>query len=948
MKTANIATTLGALLLAAGARAGTVTVQGNQTVEGSQLVQSNQTVAGSLTSQGSSAEVAATRFRAFGPVGSTRWIKLARIGGADLTNAVMAGRLLVRGTAPGNQYVADFAFPGPGQNPYSPVLVEMGGGAASGLVWEVRSSGADYFLWFGQAGGSGFANFLYGEAGCVPLWETNASPSGTLVWRNTTATDSRQSLKAGGLTLTKGLTLPDGTLLNARSNMTATALINPANGQKLLEVASGRLRFTGPSDFLGSIGLGTNGLAITADAWAAVESGLVDGRGAKPIAGAGAWAISGMAEDGSGNRYAYGYFAGSMDAGGAILRSGASENDRAGFVIKIDSLGGVAWGRAFALVNHSANGQQNENLVQIAGAVVAASGDVILAGTFRATADFAGSTNSPSGGGDGFVVSLRPDGTPAWFRKFGGSQSVADALVNLAVDAGGTNLVAGGSWANAGDTDGYAVLLATSNGATLGAFTLSGDPAGGPDIATSVTRVCFSGDAPVVAWEGGDDHCITNLAAGGWGVVDQGPVSDMQPDIAGNVVVFEADEPDEYLHGVGRVRSYSASDGSVLWTQMGFSSDWSTSWDVYDEWGNWVGTEWEGGGQGWSLQDFALDRSGTAWFAWHGWEYYSSPSYSYSYEYDYLRRGGSDAADMGQSFSVCADASGDIHALAYVGGNARDVRFDGQSGAQEADSLVGGASGTLLGASQSAHSLVVASAGAIAQDSDWSASVSVDGLLAAGSGILLGDGTVVATSEDIAALGPVQSGGGGNYFVMGSVGIGTDAPAYGLDVSGDARITGPLSLGQNLEVGGALSAAGGSLSGGLTVGGDAHFFDSSVGFGEMLGTGVPGFHLVYEDGGWGVIRHRASRWGASWLWEHACEAGVQVPQMELDGCNRIRLFGSATNIGPAAIILDPGAGNDPPGITIPGSNSVVSVAGVIRIPAAGDIPMGAFTNGPAQ
>ncbi len=810
MKTANIATTLGALLLAAGARAGTVTVQGNQTVEGSQLVQSNQTVAGSLTSQGSSAEVAATRFRAFGPVGSTRWIKLARIGGADLTNAVMAGRLLVRGTAPGNQYVADFAFPGPGQNPYSPVLVEMGGGAASGLVWEVRSSGADHFLWFGQAGGSGFANFLYGEAGCVPLWETNASPSGTLVWRNTTATDSRQSLKAGGLTLTKGLTLPDGTLLNARSNMTATALINPANGQKLLEVASGRLRFTGPSDFLGSIGLGTNGLAITADGWAAVQSAVVGGSGAKDVAGAAAWAITGMADDAAGNRYAYGYFAGTMRAGATVLSSGAAENDRAGFVIKIDPVGRMAWARALPVVNHSANGQQNENLVQIAGAVVGASGNVILAGTFRATADFAGSTNSPSGGGDGFVVSLGADGTAAWFRQFGGSESAADTFADIAIDASGGSVVAAGARAVSGATEGRAVKLAASDGATQDEWTVSGP----------VSHACFSGTSAVVVWGGS----IKRLGAGGWDASVSDSVSDLIGMPSGDVLAFSAS-----WESLGGAWLLGASNGYEQWSELGYSygSGWSEEIEVgYDpEYGYPIyETQYYDSGNWYYLRGVAIDRTGNIWLAWEGGDSSNASgpvaNYSYFNSYQHIGRRGGSFVDLGHAFTMRADGAGDIHALAYVGGNARDVRFDGQSGAQEADSLVGGASGTLLGASQSAHSLVVASAGAIAQDSDWSASVSVDGLLSAGSGILLGDGTVVATSGDIAALGPVQSGGGGNYFLMGNVGIGTDAPSYGLDVTGDARITGPLTLGQTLAVGGALSAAGGSLSGDMAVGGN--------------------------------------------------------------------------------------------------------------------------------
>jgi hypothetical protein len=297
-----------------------------------------------------------------------------------------------------------------------------------------------------------------------------------------------------------------------------------------------------------------------------------------------------------------------------------------------------------------------------------------------------------------------------------------------------------------------------------------------------------------------------------------------------------------------RAALLAAATGYEEWSEIGYQSgsDWSEEVEVgYDpEYGYPIyETQYFAQGNWHYLRGIARDRSGNAWLRWEGGDnsYASGPLYNYSFSNSYHnigRRGGS-FVDLGHAFTMGADGSGDIHALAYVDGRARDVRFDGQSGAQEADSRVEGASGTLLGASQSAHSLVVASAGAIAQDSDWSASVSVDGLLSAGSGILLGDGTVVATSDDITALGPVQSGGGGSYFVMGSVGIGTDAPAHGLDVSGDARITGPLSLGQNLAVGGALSAAGGSLSGDMAVGGNLTVASNLTVLGTSDLAGVP-------------------------------------------------------------------------------------------------------------
>ncbi|HPA21298.1 MAG TPA: hypothetical protein PLU30_26380 [Verrucomicrobiae bacterium] len=799
MKTTEIAATFAMLLFGAGARAGTVTVQGDQTVAGSQTVQSNQTVAGALTSQGTSAEVAATRFRAFGPVAGDTWIKIARIGGADLTNAVVAGRVLAQGNAPGQQYVADFAFPGTGQTPYAPVLVEMGG--ATSFLWVVTSSEGNQWLWFKQSGGSKFANFLYGQSGCEPVWEvtTSGNPPG-IIWTSTSSASSRQRVKAGGMTLTSGLTLPDGTILSARSNMTATALVNPANyDQRLAEVIGGRLVFSGGSDFVGGIGLGTNGAAITAERWAAVESALVAGDGAKGIGSAAGWSIAGMAESASGDRYAYGSFAGTLAACGTLLPSGASENDRAGFVIKFDPVGRMAWARAFALVGHSTNGAQNESLVQVARGAVDASNNVLLAGTFRAAADFAGLTNSPSGGGDGFVVSLRPDGTPAWFRQFGGAEAAADTLVDLELGAGGTNLVAGGARAVSGGTAGRAVTLASASGSTLGEWA----------IAEPVSQVCFLGTAPAAAW----GSTAGRLGAGGWSNTLASAVGDLMGTPSGDAVVFEPER-----EGVGAVTLLSGATGAEQWSEVGYSYGSGSSYEVYDEFYNWLGTQYYGESHWWALHDVAVDRSGNVWLAWDGSDssYESGPLYNWSYsnEYHDVGRRGGDFVDSGGQVSLLADASGDIHALGYAGGAARDVRFDGQTGAQESDSRVDGASGDLVGVSSSGQSLIVAAGGSIAQSSPWGLSLAVDGLVSADSGIRLGDGTLVNSGEDIAALGPVQATGGGGYFLSGNLGVGTNAPSARLDVEGAARVSGTASLLGNVAVGGDLTVAGAIVAGG--------------------------------------------------------------------------------------------------------------------------------------
>lgn len=847
--------------LAPCARAGTITVEGDQVIVGSQTVNSNQIVRGALTVsnqasavgldvQGPLAQVAGTRLRSLGSTESDRWVRVARFGNGSATNALFSGRVLAEGG--GADYVADFAFPAvPVLGPYSALLVEMG--AASNFVWEVWADGGTNQLWFFQPAGSRFANFLYGQHGCVEDWTGPAIRSGTNVWSS--ASGGRGGIRAGAVALSgAGLRLPDGTLLDARSNMTASAIADGSN--ILLSASGGQLSFSAPSRFSGgvtlpeNIALGTGGVMLSADRWEMVDSSLRDGSGwEQRLTSTGGSEIRGMATDPSGNKFVYGTFNGAMTLqGGIVLNSGTvspvgwAESDKAAFLIKFNPTGVISWARSFAPVNHTTNGASNEKLCDVADAGTDGSGNVYLGGSFRGTVSFAGQSKTAVGGGDGFVVSLNSSGSYRWFRQFG-SSNIADAIADVDVDPSGAWVGAGGTfwslkntWYDAGgytdewgyhpdyqvggqdwDADGFATRLVGSSGVMTQQWALAGVPSAPGDEcpnlrASSVSHACLSSNGVVVRWAG-DGEALRKLGGAEWSQGCPVNFASLRAIGTGDVLLAVSEwtdgESTDLPSGVARL---SAASGDPVWSRYGEYAHTSevprkTLRDVAMASGNLALGWWQRTGAetpGRVLIE-SLSASGTV-----------LSSNAFEGDGSDLTRvfleGGTNVHAFG-SFSGELDM-GSAGALEGGGLFHAQLPFGGTNVASAYE--VTGGTGQLKGMSASGPILALAyqaNPPSVIHDDGRATSVVLDGILSVDRGIRLADGTVIGSAADILALSPWQGAtASGSHWIGGSIGIGTDSPQDRLHVVGNARVTGGATIGGALGVGGNLSIASGAIA----------------------------------------------------------------------------------------------------------------------------------------
>jgi len=138
-----------------------------------------------------------------------------------------------------------------------------------------------------------------------------------------------------------------------------------------------------------------------------------------------------LTTDGSGNVYVAGSFAGRVTFGNTVLTSPTSTVNS--FIVKYNSQGTVQWARM-------AGGTSSTELRALA---VDAANNLVVAGSFRGSTSFGGSTVTSRGDAD--VVLARLDaatGTTQWLQAAGSSQY--DYVTHIAIGAGNAIIIAGG------------------------------------------------------------------------------------------------------------------------------------------------------------------------------------------------------------------------------------------------------------------------------------------------------------------------------------------------------------------------------------------------------------------------------------------------------------------------------------------------------------------------
>ncbi len=134
--------------------------------------------------------------------------------------------------------------------------------------------------------------------------------------------------------------------------------------------------------------------------------------------------------DPAGNLYALGHFKGTLELGGATLKS-AGDDDL--FVARFDAVGNPVWSARIGNAFQERGG----------GITVDQAGHVAVTGTFDKDLDLLGTALMSNGESDVFVARLSSDGKLLWAKSFGGER--ADASFAIDADAAG-NLVIGGGF----------------------------------------------------------------------------------------------------------------------------------------------------------------------------------------------------------------------------------------------------------------------------------------------------------------------------------------------------------------------------------------------------------------------------------------------------------------------------------------------------------------------
>jgi hypothetical protein len=220
-------------------------------------------------------------------------------------------------------------------------------------------------------------------------------------------------------------------------------------------------RFAGTASF-GGTALVSNGTADMAVAKYAGSNGAH--QWSVRFGGAYDDAASAIAVDGSGNVYFTGYFRGTVDFGGGMLRV-PFDTDLDVFLVKLTSAGAHVWSKNFT----------NSGNERGYGIAVDANGNVALAGYFSNTINFGGSDlTSLNAMTDMFVARFTTAGVHSWSRRAGASDgneiaygATMDSAGNVIVTGYATKAVdfGGGTLAALGGADAFVAKYSASSGA---------------------------------------------------------------------------------------------------------------------------------------------------------------------------------------------------------------------------------------------------------------------------------------------------------------------------------------------------------------------------------------------------------------------------------------------------------------------------------------------------
>jgi hypothetical protein len=153
---------------------------------------------------------------------------------------------------------------------------------------------------------------------------------------------------------------------------------------------------------------------------------------ASQLGGSGDDSLSDFTVDAAGNRYLVGSFQGTVDfdlGPGSSTLTSSGGNDV--FVAKYDSDGALLWARR-------AGSASSDVATSV---VVDSAGNVIVGGSFSATANFGGSNLTSNGSTDAFVWKLDGAGNTVWARAFGGT--AVDEVTSVDVQPNGDVVLTG-------------------------------------------------------------------------------------------------------------------------------------------------------------------------------------------------------------------------------------------------------------------------------------------------------------------------------------------------------------------------------------------------------------------------------------------------------------------------------------------------------------------------